>query len=60
MAETEKQQRTRLAAGLLGCQAAEVQKRVKAMDQVQRQNLTEAVDWVADYEATETEAGGSR
>ncbi|SEL12728.1 hypothetical protein SAMN05216359_105293 [Roseateles sp. YR242] len=56
MAETEKEQRTRLAAGLLGCQPAQVQHQVRAMDQVQRQNLTDAVDWVADYESNEREA----
>jgi hypothetical protein len=64
--ETEKQQRTRLAAGMLAthvktrdevrvilCPLEDVQPRVRAMSAAERAALTERVDWLADYEASE-------
>jgi hypothetical protein len=52
-AEDSRQQRTRLAAGLLGCAIEAVQARVKALSSTERENLTANIDWLVAYEAGE-------
>jgi len=70
-AETEKQQRTRLAAGMLAtyakrrdgevtripCMEVDVQKLVRRMPDVERAELTAEVNWLCDYEAGEAFQG---
>lgn len=69
--ESAKQQRTRLAAGMLAtyvkqrndemlripCLEIDVQKRVRAMTPEQRAELTAEVDWLVQYEAGEAFQG---
>ena len=47
------QQRTRLAAGLLGCPESEVLPRVQQMSAIERRSLTGWVNWLVDYESEE-------
>ncbi len=52
-------QRTRLAAGLLGCKETEVQARVDALDPMRKRNLSSCINWLVDYEVAEAEQGST-